>query len=184
MRLKKKERKQMKRCMTWVFAVLVVLALTPLAFAAGDGKIGVVDLQKVISESKEGKRLSADLKEKKDQLQQRLDAMQQELVKMKEDLDKQGMMLSMDAKEDKEKEYERKRREMAYTYEDIREEMRKAEAEAMQSILSDLEKIVKDYGEKNGYMMILERRRGGIITYDDAIDITDAIIKVYDQSKK
>lgn len=182
--IQEKERIRMKRCMTWVFGVLVVLALLPPVVVAGEVKIGVVDVQKVIADSKEGKRLSEGLKKKKDQLQQRLDTMQQELVKMKEDLDKQGMMLSMDAKEDREKEYERKRREVAYAYEDVREEMRKAEAEAMQAILRDLEKIVKEYGTKNGYTIIMERRRGGIITYDEAIEVTDAIIAAYDQSKK
>jgi outer membrane protein len=179
-----KERMRMKRCMTWVFGILVVLAFIPPAVVAGEMKIGVVDVQKVISDSKEGKRLSEGLKKKKDELQQRLDTMQQDLVKMKEDLDKQGMMLSMDAKEDREKEYERKRREVAYAYEDIREEMRKAEQEAMQAILVELEKVVKDYGEKNGYTLVLERRRGGILTYDDAIEVTDDIIKAFDQIKK
>jgi outer membrane protein len=117
-------------------------------------------------------------------MQKKLDARQEELLKFKEELDKQGMMLSLDAREDKEKEFERRKRELKYYYEDLTEEMRKEEAEARGNIVKELEKVVSDIGAKGGYRMILERRTSGVMYFDKAIDVTAEVTKAYDDVKR
>jgi len=173
--------------MTKFFVVLsalgVLCGLSVPALAAEDGKIGVVDLQRCMRESVEGERILNELKEKKESLQKQLDKKQDELVELKKDLEKQSMMLSMDAKEDKEKEFERKRREFQYFYKDLREEMKEAEAEAREKMLDELQEVVTAYREQQSYLLILEYRSGGIMGYDKSIDITDEIIKAYNQKK-
>lgn len=171
----------MKRLSMLLLGAFVV-ALFPLAaFGAGNGKIAVVDLQKCIRDSVKGKQIYDKLKKTKDEMQKKLDKKQNELLKLKEELDKQGMMLSVDAKEDKEKEFERKRREFKYFYDDLSEEMRKVEGEARKEVLKDLEKVVTSIGEKGKYMMIFERRSSGLMYVESPIDITDEVVKAYDK---
>jgi outer membrane protein len=158
--------------------------LAAVSYAADGPKIGVVDLQRCITESEEGKKIYQELKKKKDEMQKKLDVRQEELLKMKEDIEKQSMMLSVDAREDKEKAYERKRREFKYYYDDLSEEMAKAEQEARKGIIADLEKVVAEIGAKEKFQMIFERRSGGIMYIDKAIDITPSVLKAFDQSKK
>jgi outer membrane protein len=112
------------------------------------------------------------------------DKQQEDLRGLKDELDKQSMMLSMDAKEDKEKEFERKRREFKFLYEDLSEEMRKVENDARKKILEELEKMVMDMGKKGNYLLIFERRSSGIMSLDKAIDITDDVIKAYNKTKQ
>jgi outer membrane protein len=169
----------MKRCSMLVVG-LVILLIFPLT-AFGEGKIAVVDLQKCIRDSVKGKQMYDKLKKTKDEMQKRLDKKQEELVRMKEELDKQGMMLSFDAREDKEKEFERNRREFKYFYDDLTEEMRKAEAEARNEILKELEKVVMEIGEKGKYSMIFERRSSGLMYVENPLEITDQVIKAYDK---
>jgi len=164
--------------------VIVFIVSNGLVSAADSLKIGVVDLQRCITESVEGKKIYQELKKKKDEIQKKLDVKQEELLKMKEELEKQSMMLSVDAKEDKEKVYERKRREFKYYYDDLSEEMMKAEQEARKLILAELEKIVAEIGAKDKYHMVFERRSGGLMYIDKTIDITVDVLKAYDQSKK
>jgi len=177
----------MKRYLSLFFFVVFMMAVTvfPLSAVGADpGKIGVVDLQRCLTESIEGKKAFQDLKTKKDVMQRKLDERQEELLKLKDELEKQSMMLSMDAKEDKEKEFERKRRDFKYFYDDLSSEMKKAEAEARAKMLKELEKVVVDIGEKGLYLMVFERRSGGIMYIDKAIDITVEVIKAYDKTKR
>jgi len=167
-----------------VIMCFCVLIFSASAYCAENLVIGVVDLQRCITESAEGKKIYQELKKKKDEMQKKLDVRQEELLKMKEEIEKQSMMLSVDAREDKEKTYERKRREFKYYYDDLSEEMMKAEQEARKGILVELEKVVAEMGEKGKYSMIFERRSGGLMYSDKAIDITDEVLKAFDQPKK
>lgn len=173
----------MKRVLGSLFIAMCLLACFSISASASD-KIAVVDLQRCIQETAEGKKIYQELKAKKDAMQRRLDEKQEELLKLKEDLEKQSMMLSVDAKEDKQKEFERKGREFKYMYDDLSEEMQKAEAEAKKQILQDLETVVLRIGEKEKYQIIFERRSSGIMFVNEALDITGEVIKAYDQMKK
>lgn len=167
---------------SWVILLVLVLGVADLQAEAK--KIGVVDLQICIRESFEGKKIYDELSKKKDAMQKRLDEKQNELLKLKEEIDKQGMMLSMDAKEDKEKEFERKRREFKYFYDDLSEEMRKAEAEAKKDMLKDLEKVVSEIGKKEGLSLIFERRSSGLMYVSETMDISQQVLKAYNELKK
>ena len=153
------------------------------ALAAESLKIGVLDLQKCIDQSNEGKRLYQSLKLKHDTMQQKLNEEQNELAQLQKEIEKQSLMLSLDAKEDKQKEFERKRRDLGYLIQDLNEEMNKAEANARKQILKDLEEIVKKIARKGEYHIILERRSGGIMFSADTLDVTDQVLEEYNKVK-
>lgn len=164
-------------------AVLILLAIHQAALAADSYKIAVIDLQKCIDGSKEGKRTSEKLNQKKESLQKQLNEKEQELVQLQEEIEKQNMMLSLDAQENKKREFERKRRDFQYYYQDLTDEMNKSEAEARKAFLKDLEGIVKKIAQDSHYDMIFERRGGGILFSADSMDITDKVIQEYDKIK-
>ena len=174
----------MKRNLILLLGIIVFTFFPIVTHGAETGKIAVVDLQECIRKSIEGKKVFEKLKKTKDDMQKKLDKKQDELLKLKEELEKQGMMLSMDAKEDKEKEFERKRREFKYFYDDLNEEMRKEEAEARKEVLKDLEQVVMKIGEEGKYFLIFERRSSGLMYFDKPLDITDLVIKEFDKKGK
>ena len=166
-----------------LLAVLMLLAIQQTALAADPYKIAVIDLQKCIDGSKEGQRISEKLNQKKESLQKKLAKKEQELVALQEEIEKQNMMLSLDAQENNKKDFERKRRDFQYYYQDLTDEMNKAEAEAKKSFLKDLEGIVKKIADDGHYDLIFERRNGGIVFASDAMDITEKVIEEYDKIK-
>jgi len=173
----------MKRFITMAIFIAAILSFQSHSLAADALKIGVLDLQECINKSNEGKRVFQALKAKHDSLQKSLDEKQNELAQLQKQMEKQSMMLSLDAKEDKQKEFERKRRDLGYLLQDMNEEMNKAEADARQNILKDLEGIVKTIAQRENYQMILEKRSGGIMFSSDLLDITDQVIKEYNKVK-
>ncbi len=155
--------------------VVKALAAPPAAT-----KIGVVDMQKFQKKSKAFQILSDKLRKKFEATQKKLDDERNALLKLEEEFKKQSMMLSLDAQEDKKRVLEKKRRYYKYLVEDYTDEMKEMEAEATKAIGKDLEKIVSKMAEKDGYIIILEKRTLGLVYYNDAIDITDRVVDAYD----
>ena len=96
----------MKHLSRLISGIFILLFFHGSVLGAEVHKIGVIDLQKCITESKEGRKVFEALKEKKGLMQKKLDKKQTELLQIKEQLEKQTMMLSMDAREDKRKEFD------------------------------------------------------------------------------
>ena len=174
----------MKRLFSLVAVVIFILGFQHYAFCADNYKFGVVDIEKFQEESKSFEKIREGLKQKYESLQEKLEEKKAELVKIENELKKQSMMLSLDAKEDKEKELEKKRRHYKYLADEFTQEMKQAQLEARKNLAKELEKVVEKIGAREGYTMIMEKRTIGLLYYDNVIDITNQVIKAYDQLKK
>jgi len=98
------------------------------------------------------------------------------LIDMQKDMEKQSLMLSMDAKTEREKEFEKKRRDLNYLVQDMTEEMKKAETDARISILNILSGVVEAIAKQQKLDLIAERSNGGILYFAKELDITDQVL--------
>ncbi|MCD6320094.1 MAG: OmpH family outer membrane protein [Candidatus Desulfofervidaceae bacterium] len=162
----------------WLFLLMAV----PLQ--AGEMKIAIVDLQKALNLCEAGKAAKAKLTKKFEKFKKDLDTRQKELEDLKKELEKQSLMLSLEAKRDKEKEYERKLRDFKDTYQDYKEEMKRAEYEAIQPILQDLHRVTEKIRKKEGYLLVFEKNSAGIVCYENKIDITNKVVQLYNKEWK
>jgi len=121
------------------------------------------------------------LKKKFNVLQKKLDGERAQIAKIEEELRKQSMMLSLDAKEDKEMELGKRTRHYKYMYGEVTQEMKDAEFEATRKVGKEIEKIVEKMSQKEGYTIILEDGTVGLIYYNIAIDITNQVTEAYDK---
>jgi outer membrane protein len=174
----------MRKCVFFATTVALVLFISSAVFGQGLTRVGLIDLQRCLEESVEGKRTTELLKRKKADLQRELDKKQKEVLELRREFEKQSMMLSMDAQESKRKEVERKARELEYYLQDLNEEMVRAQEREKKRIFDELGTVIEKIGSDGRYAIILERRGGGVLYWDKAVDITDQVIKAYDKVKK
>jgi outer membrane protein len=153
------------------------------ALRAATLKIGVVDLHACLRNSIAGKNLLRNLEKKKDAMQKQIRKKQKELLKIQENLQKQGMMLSNDAREKQQKTLERKQREYKYFVEDMQDTLRKEEAKGTKQILLQLQEVIGDIAAEDKYSLILEKR-AGVVFNDVSLDITDKVITRFDKNQK
>ena len=146
-------------------------------------KVGVLNMKTLQQNSLAFQKVRDALKKKFDKLQKKLDGEKSQIQKMQGDLQKQSMMLSLDAREDKQRELEQMTRHYNYVYGEVTQEMKDAEIDATRKVGIEIEKIVKKIAEKEKYTIILEAEAVGLIYYNDAIDLTDQITKAYDKAK-
>jgi len=171
---------------SFLVSTIIMAILLGYNMALGEEpiKIGIIDLQRCLQESKEGQKVLRLLKRKKEDLQRDLDTKQKELLELRKELEKQAMMLTMDAQEDKRRTIERKTRELEYFYKDLNEEMRRVQEKGKKRILNELGKIIEKIGSEGNYTLIMEKKAGGVLYWIDSVDITKSVIRAYDQIKE
>ncbi len=162
---------------------LVLLTVSSVWGAEQTCKIGVVDMDKFQQNSVAFQKIRLKLEKRFTELRKKLDEQKQEVMKLEEELKKQSLMLSLDAKEDKQRELEKKKRYYQYLYNEFTQEIREAKDDARRMVGKNLEKIVGDIGDKEGFTLILEKGTIGLMYYKDSIDITDKVIAAYDKMK-
>ncbi len=150
------------------------------AFSA-DYKIGVVNLQKLQRDSSEFKKISETYAKKLEPKKKEFEQEKEGLRQLEADMRKQNMMLSLDAKEGKMKEYGKRTRRLKYLENELVQEAKEAESEVRRSVMKRVAKIVGEIGKKENFTLILEKGSSGLVYSSDSIDITDKLIKAYDQ---
>jgi outer membrane protein len=174
----------MKKCI-WLSAIVTVIVLCSTVSLGEEKKqIGLIDLQRCLDESQEGRKVFEILKRKKDDLQKQLDMKEKELLDLRKEFEKQAMMLSMDAQENRKKTIERKTRELEFLLKDSNEEMRRMQEKEKKRILKELGKVIEKIGSEGNYIVILEKTVGGVLYWNKTYDVTDEVIKAYDQMNK
>ena len=165
-------------------AFLFVVASIPWpAQCAEVVKIGVVNVQRVISESQKGKMAREKLIKRFDQMRKELDLRRAEIEKAKLELERQASILAPDVRYDKEKTLKRKMRDFEDHYRDINDLMKREEIKSTRPILEELSRLIKKLGQEKGYTLILESNRSGIIYVPESVDLTDEVMKLYDTAK-
>jgi len=142
-------------------------------------KIGVIDLQKALNRCLAGKEAYTVLKRFKDEKDRILSEKDREIRALQQELEKQGIMLSEEARTKKMRELQMKQKEFQRKIKDFTEEMRQKERDVLSPILRDMENIAKEIGRKEGYTFIINKEL--LIYYPETIDITDKLIEEYDK---
>ena len=153
-------------------------------------KIGTVNIQVILDNSEAGKKALAELKAKaekeKDNLEKKLEAVK----KLEKEIEGQRLVAKEGALNEKEQELKRLRRDLEATKEDTQTSFQKMQAQIMRKLVGDVNRIIKEYAKKNGFTVVLDKGDapnmiGGAVIYaDDAVDISSAIVKAYDEEQK
>jgi len=173
---------------TWTVGLVTVALMLLLggnvarSDAAGT-RIGYVDVQRVIVRSVAGVAAREQLEKDKVTMQKDVDNRKIEVDKLREEMEKKGLVLSAESRREKEETLQRKVRDLRRLAEDLEKELQKKEQQATQRILQELTGIIEKMGKERGFLLIVERRSGGVIYGDPEGDVTDEVIKLYDQEK-
>jgi outer membrane protein len=151
---------------------------------AAELKIAYVDIQRAINESNAGKDAKKVITKDVEKFQRLVADKQRELQTMKESFEKQALMLTPDARANKEKEYQNKLREFQRWGEDTQNELNQKRMEMERNISMALVKVIQKLGADEGYTLVLEKNENIVLFVSKTIDITDRAIKAFDAQKK
>ena len=178
-------------------AVVVSMGLVGTA-QAQDAKVGVVDLQTVLDGSVRGQAAKERLKELGDQLQREIQSKrefkerkEEELQNLRGEIQRQGLVLSEQARMAKEEEFRKSIRELKRFIDDTNnfiddatQEFREKEVRETQLLLVAIRDVVREVGERGQYTVILEGNDSAalVLYINPADDLTEEVIRMFDQT--
>ncbi|HUA33064.1 MAG TPA: OmpH family outer membrane protein [Candidatus Binataceae bacterium] len=155
----------------------LLIALASAIPARADVKLAYVDVQRALNECDAGKRAKADFQGKVSGLEARLQRQQNDVQALKDEIEKKGMLMNPDQRQNLQDQYMTKLKNFERDYKDSRDELQQKDADVTSRIVHDLAQVIRGIGERDGFTMVLEK--GSILWGAPGIDITDEVIRSY-----
>ncbi len=161
----------------WLFSSAAHAADEPV-------KIGYIDMQRAIQETSVGKKAKADLEKEFNKKKAELQKKEADLKKMDEDLRKKAAALSDEAKAQKMQELQAEALKFQREVGESQMAIQKKERELTQPILEGLQAALAKVAQEGGYTIILEKGEHNVLWAKKELDITDAVVKEFENSLK
>ncbi len=150
-------------------------------------KIAVIDIKKIVKESKYGQEIMQKLQKKYDEFSAEIQAKAKKLEELKKEIENKGSLWSKDVKQKKEEEYKKLLEQLTTLQEKAQYEMQEYQKQLLEPVLKKLVKVIKDYVKDKNYDLVLEKNQPGIYYASSRIDITSKILalfnKYYEETK-
>jgi outer membrane protein len=167
----------------FILTALLAVCITSTTALAADSKLGYIDMQRAINTSEAGKEAKEQLAARLKKYQDEINVKQDELKRLKDELEKQGAFLNDATRTAKEKDYQQKLKEFQRFTKDAQDEMQGKDEEYTRKILEAMEKVIQEFGRKNGYTFIFVKNES-MLFVDEKADVTDEVLKLFNSNRK
>lgn len=147
------------------------------AAAQNNFKLGVVDTQGVFERFTKAQEANEILKTAEERLRSQLDGIQQEIATMEERLTKQKLFLDAPETETLQADIRIKRQELQRELEIGQESLLAKRDELLAPLTQEIESLLQQVGESEGYSLILEKRLVTLYV-DPQYDLTERVVKL------
>ncbi|MCX7964993.1 MAG: OmpH family outer membrane protein [Syntrophorhabdaceae bacterium] len=166
----------MKKYLLLSFFILISFLISS-ELHASTLKIGVFDMQRVLTESRTAQRYRQEFLSNIELRGKPLVAKEEAIRKMEEKLKNEGPRMTPDDRRSLAEKIETEIKELRRQREDIDIELKKIDQNLTQKVMQELNKVIQDIAVKGNYDIIFERSAAGIVYVKNVHDITSKIIE-------
>ena len=174
------ERCNVKRVLLFILGGILVLAASAACSSSETPKTAVVDVTRVIKESDNGKKASAELDALVKAKQATVNEKAAVIDKLKKELE--SSTLAMPAKKAKEEEINRLTAEAQKLIAQSQTDVQKKAGELRNGLVQEIRGIVEKIGQEEKYLTI--QTAENVAYFQKDIDITEKVIKQYNESQQ
>jgi Skp family chaperone for outer membrane proteins len=156
-------------------SVAVAILLLSTQAVAGDAKIAVVDIQKIVAESSATKDINKQLEKKKNEFQSQINKQEENLMKEDQELAKQKASLSAEAFEKKRKEFQTKVATVQRDVQKKRAQLENAYTDALAKVQKSVIEIIKSMASDKGFSLAIPASQA--LYYEADMDISAEVLK-------
>jgi outer membrane protein len=174
----------MKRFVPGILAGILLVGSAAAQAQEKPTKVAIINIQVAIAKSNDGQQTAKEIQTKFAPKQQVLTKEQAEINALQDQLRNQEKTLSDDARAKLLKSIDDKTRQFNRDNEDATNEFQGAEQEAINEIGQKMMGVLSEYAKKNTYEVVLDvsSPQTPVLYADPTTDITEEIVKLYDQS--
>jgi len=165
----------------WIVLAIIgtLLGTTAVRAQAAPIRVGVVNQDRVLNDSEEGKRLKADLEKLRNAKAATIEAKEKEIKALQDQLLNAQLSLSEDKRDEIARQLKRKRVEYERLNDDATAEFQDAANRAQARLSGIFRDAVAKYGAENGFTVILEMN--AMYFAAPSVDVTDDMLKRFNQ---
>ncbi|MCI5059727.1 MAG: OmpH family outer membrane protein [Alphaproteobacteria bacterium] len=169
---------QISRIFLFGFTLLLLLGAASAVMAQEKTSIAVVDVEKILAESKAGKDLQKRLKTKREAFQKEFSERENMLMKAEKDLVQEKAKLSQEEFLTKRKEFEKQLLETRNLFQKRRSALDRGVANALKELRKNIFQVTAEVADEFGYKVVLTR--SSVVIVEKNIEITDKVLKRLD----
>jgi len=148
--------------------------------SSGAIKVAVIDTEKILVNSAAGKKALAELKTLQEAKEKEFGARQQEIKDLQAKISDGRLSLAQDKLDEMQKQLEDKVIAVRRLQDDATRDLTKKRDDVLGQIDQKVMPVINQVGKELGYTLIFRKFESGLIYADEAIDITDSVIKRLD----
>lgn len=147
-----------------------------------EGKIGVIDPQRLLSETNAGKKAKDNLAAFSKNRQALIELDEKELRRMEEDFVKQSTVLSPTAKREREEQFRRRMQEYQAKVTELNREVQEKQKDVLEAFRDKVEIVVAKVAKRLGLQVVVDKSKGGpTIYHEDSLDISGPVIEEFNR---
>ena len=166
----------------FLISIAVAALAAPMFAQNAPARVAVVDVQKILTQSTAGKAAYEKLKKMQDEKVEKAKAMDEELRKLDSDINTKKISLSEDKLADMQKQLADKRIAMQRYAQDADREIGEARDRELQVLEGKIKPVIDAIGKEMGIAAIFNKFESGLVYASEAIDITETVIKRFNDS--
>jgi outer membrane protein len=161
--------------------ILMSFVLVSINGYAAESKIGFINLREIMQSSDAGKKASEEFKKLFEKKREGIAAAEKDLKKFKDELDKQGPIMTEDARRGKGASYQRKLRDYQLLVEDTNKELKVRDEEVARKLIPEITKIVSKVAGKEKYTLVIDVARMPVPYYAKERDFSNKVIEEFNK---
>ena len=170
----------MKKLILTIVAAAVALPAMAQT-AAAPARVGVINVQKVLADSNAGKAALEKLKKMQDDRAARLKKMDDDIKALDTDLAQKRLSLSAEKVEEMAKQISDRKINLQRAAQDAERELQTARDKELQDMEKLILPLIDEIGKEMGFAAIFNKFESGLVYASPAIEITDVVIKRFNE---
>jgi outer membrane protein len=171
-----------------IAASLAIPGIGSSVEAAGSFKMGVVDPQAVLEQSRAGKRALASMKQYAKTRQKILEGDETELKKLEQELRSQSSVRSDQEKEEKQQQFRQKVQAYQQRVQEFNQDLAAKQKDLVDEYMEKISAATKTVAEKRGLALVMDKGSEStmkIVIYNQkSVDITNHVIREFNRRYK
>lgn len=168
--------------MSGLVALLCVVGGCAGTAAKIEGKVVVINAQRLLNETNAGKRAKDILASYSKNRQALMESEERELRRMEEDFARQASILSPSAKREREEQFRRRMQEYQQKAAELNREVQEKQKDVLEGFRDKVEAVVAKVAKGLGVQVVVDKSKGGpTIYHEDGLDISNQVIETFNR---
>jgi Skp family chaperone for outer membrane proteins len=158
----------------WLSVFYALLIFLPSDAIAQETRIAVVDVERILNDSKAGQSIQKQLKQRRESFQKEFKAKEDQLMQSEKTLVQSKSDLSAEEFSKKRKEFEKKLLETRNLFQKRRNSLDKGLGAALSNLRKSIISVTAEVAEEGKYQVVLTR--DSVVIVDKSMDITEKVL--------